>query len=133
MSGKRVSENGNKLSEDEMSISALDEAAEWAQQLMDAEWKGRKDKENVVRYRLSRKVGVSESYLFRLQYKLREMNDVRGSVYRALMIARKAYGLVGEAGEKAYAKEKALADARNSKLVGLADFVAGPETERRMK
>lgn len=74
-----------------MSISALEEAATWAEQLMDAEWKGRKDKENLVRYRLSRKVGVSESYLFRLQYKRREMNDVKGSVYRALMIARKAY------------------------------------------
>lgn len=74
-----------------MSVSALEEAATWAEQLMDAEWKGRKDKENLVRYRLSRKTGVSESYLFRLQYKRREMNDVKGSVYRALMIARKAY------------------------------------------
>lgn len=74
-----------------MSVSALEEAATWAEQLMDAEWKGRKDKENLVRYRLSRKVGISESYLFRLQYKRREMNDVKGSVYRALMIARKSY------------------------------------------
>lgn len=116
-----------------MSMSALHEAAEWAEQLMDAEWKGRKDKENVVRYRLSRKVGVSESYLFRLQYKLREMNDVRGSVYRALMLARHAYGLATEAGETAYQKEKSLADARNSKMAGLAAAVAGPETRKEMK
>lgn len=91
MSDKRVSETGKQVSEDSMSISALEEAATWAEQLMDAEWRGRRDKENLVRYRLSRKVGVSESYLFRLQYKRREMNDVKGSVYRALMIARKAY------------------------------------------
>lgn len=116
-----------------MSISALDEAANWAEELMNAEWKGRRDKEKIVRFRLSRKVGVSESYLFRLQYKLSEMNDVRGSVYRALMLARHAYGLVTEAGEKAYLKEKAMADARNSKLAGLAASVAGPQTEREMR
>ena len=116
-----------------MSISALDEAACWAEELMNAEWKGRKDKEKVVRYRLSRKVGISESYLFRLQYKLSEMNDVRGSVYRALMLARHAYGLATEAGERAYLKEKAMADARNSKLAGLAAAVAGPQTEREVR
>ncbi|PAP94013.1 hypothetical protein [Mesorhizobium wenxiniae] len=132
MSDKRVSKNGKKASEDSMSMSALNEAAGWAEELMDAEWKGRKDKENLVRYRLSRKVGVSESYLFRLQYKLREMNDVRGSVYRALMLARHAYGLVSQAGENAYQEEKALADARNSKMAGLAAVVAGPQIRKEM-
>lgn len=130
MSDKRVSGSGNFISENEMSVTALNEAAQWADELMDAEWKGRHDREKTVRHRLSRNIGVSESYLFRLKYKLAEMSDVRGSVYRALMLARHAYGLVRDAGEEAYAHEKALADARNSKLVGLADFVAGKKMER---
>jgi hypothetical protein len=128
MSDNKHSENGKTISEGVMS-SALNEAAQWADELMDAEWKGRKDRENMVRYRLAKKTGVPESYLYRLKYKVAEMNDVRGSVYRALMIARNAYGLVSEAGELAYQREKALADARNSKMAGLAAFVAGPETK----
>ena len=65
----------------------------------------------------------------RLQYKLREMSDVRGSVYRALMLGRHAYGLAADAGQQAYQHEKVLADARNSKLAGLAAAVAGPQRE----
>ncbi len=113
--------------------TALMEAAQWADELMEAETKSRREKEYVVRDRLAGKIGVNESYLYRLQYKIEEMNDVKGSVYRALMIARHAYGLVSEAGEAAYQKEKALADARNSKLAGLAAAVAGPQNQREMR
>ncbi len=133
MSDNRVSGSGNFISEVNMSVTALSEAAKWADELMDAEWCGRKDREKTVRYRLSKKIGVPESYLFRLKYKIEEMSDVRGSVYRALMLARHAYGLVCEAGEEAYAYEKELADARNSKLAGLASAVAGPQAERAMR
>lgn len=116
-----------------MSMTALHEAANWAEELMDAEWKGRRDREATVRYRLAQKIGVPDSYLFRLKYKLSEMNDVRGSVYRALMLARRAYGLVEEAGARAYEQEKALADARNSKVAGLAAALAGTDTERAVR
>ncbi len=71
--------------------TALMEAARWADELMEAETKTRREKEYVVRDRLAGKIGVNSSYLFRLQYKIEEMNDVKGSVYRALMIARRAY------------------------------------------
>jgi len=125
MSDKRFSENGNGFSE---MTSALHEAATWADELMEAETKSRREKEYVVRHRLAKKIGVSASYLFRLQYKLSEMNDVRGSVYRALMVAREKYGR--EAAERAYGAERELAYARNSKLVGLADFIAGSHRER---
>ena len=130
MSDKSVSGSGNRVSEKDMSAAALNEAAQWADELMDAEWRGRGDREKTVRHRLARNIGVSESYLFRLKYKVSEMTDVRGSVYRALMLARRTYGLVADAGEEAYAHEKALADARNSKLVGLAAAVAGTQIER---
>lgn len=116
-----------------MSACALNEAAQWADKLMEAEWQGRKDRENLVRYRLARKLGISESYLFRLQYKTSEMSDVKGSVYRALRLAAIAYGFITEAGEDAYLKEMELANARNSKVAGLAAALAGPEIQRRMK
>lgn len=116
-----------------MSNPALNEAVSWTAQLMDAEWKGRRDRENLVRYRLAKRLGVSESYLFRLQYKKHEMSDVKGSVYRALMLGAKLYGIVTDAGERAYLQEKELAHARHSKLVGLTDFVAGTQDERSVK
>lgn len=70
-----------------MTSVALNEAKGWATALMDAEFKGRGDREKSVRGRVADKTGVPESYLFRLQYKTREMKDVAGSVYRALMLA----------------------------------------------
>ncbi|MEI4482203.1 MULTISPECIES: hypothetical protein [unclassified Phyllobacterium] len=87
MYGKRVSENGKRVSEGSMSNTALSEAKTWADALMDAEWRGRKDRDGPVRYRVSKKTGVPESYLYRLQYKTAEMKDVAGSVYRSLMLA----------------------------------------------
>ncbi len=86
MSGNSVSETGKNGSKNMTSV-ALIEAKGWADQLMDSEFRGRGDKEKSARYRLSKKTGVPESYLFRLQYKTAEMKDVAGSVYRALMIA----------------------------------------------
>lgn len=66
---------------------ALREALEWHDALMDREFKGRKDKESAARFRLSKKTGVPESYLFRLAHKRREMRDVAGEVYRRLCVA----------------------------------------------
>ncbi|TIN80729.1 hypothetical protein [Mesorhizobium sp.] len=87
MCGKRVSENGKRITGADMSSVALNEAKSWAEVLLDVECQGRKDREGPIRYRLARKLGIPESYLYRLQYKTNEMNDVRGSVYRALMLA----------------------------------------------
>ena len=116
-----------------MSTMALNEAVRWADELMEAETKSRREKEYIVRDRLAKAIGVSASYLFRLQYKTEEMSDVRGSVYRALLLARHAYGLVRDAGEAAYEHEKEKADARNSKMAGLAAALAGPKIERKVK
>lgn len=54
---------------------------------MDAEFKGRGDREKSVRGRLAAKTGIPESYLYRLQYRFAEMRDVAGSAYRALKLA----------------------------------------------
>lgn len=87
-----------------MSTAALFEAKKWADELMDLEFKGRGDREKTARGRLAKKVGLPESYLYRLQYKTREMKDVAGSVYRALMLA---YDKACEGNEKAADRYKA--------------------------
>jgi hypothetical protein len=117
VSDKRISETGKNVSEDAMS-TALMEAAQWADELMEAETKSRREKEYVVRDRLAGKIGVNSSYLFRLQYKIEEMNDVKGSVYRALMIARKAYDSLCERVENAAdAMEKELREIEENNAV----------------
>lgn len=70
-----------------MSNAALTEAKGWFDRLMNLEFKGRGDREKSVRGRLSKRTGIPESYLYRLQYKTTEMKDVAGSAYRALMLA----------------------------------------------
>lgn len=88
MYGKSVGRSGKrKRAEEAMTSVALMEAKGWADDLMNREFKGRGDKEYLARYRLSERTGVSESYLYRLQYKTRDLKDVAGSVYRALMHA----------------------------------------------
>lgn len=87
MYGNNFGKSGKNVSEDEMGSAALIEAKTWADDLMSREFKGRGDKEYLARYRLSERTGVSESYLYRLQYKTRDMKDVAGSVYRALKLA----------------------------------------------
>lgn len=86
MYGKSLSENGKRVSEVEMNSVALNEAKGWADALMDMEFRGRGDREKSVRGRVSKRTGIPESYLYRLQYKTREMKDVAGSAYRALKL-----------------------------------------------
>lgn len=73
----------------------------------------------------SRLYGVPASWLHRLRY--REIRDLPTSAFFAIV---NAYHAAAEAGERAYLAERELADARNSKVAGLARTLAGPETER---
>lgn len=119
--------------------TALMEAAKWADELMEAETKSRREKEYVVRDRLAGKIGVTARYLFRLQYQIDEMNDVKGSVYRALMVARKAYDdLCERLEEKAGAMERELRGIEESNAIyqrpapdcaGVASAQKGAEQE----
>lgn len=77
---------GKKISEEEMTSVALKEAIGWTDKLMTMEFRGRGDKEYLIRHRLSENSGVPESYLYRLQYKSRGMKDVAGEYYRRLKI-----------------------------------------------
>jgi hypothetical protein len=96
VSGKSVSEFGKKRSEDDMTSIALIEAKSFADALMDHEFKGRGDKEKSVRFRLAKRCGVPESYLYRLQYKTRDMKDVAGEVYRRLRMEYEAMCIANE-------------------------------------
>jgi hypothetical protein len=99
-----VSEYGNTRAEGDMSSVALIEAKSWADALMDEEFKGRGDREKSVRFRLAKRTGIRESYLYRLQYKTREMKDVAGEVYRRLKLE---YEAVCQANEEAAERYKA--------------------------
>lgn len=89
-----------------MSTVALTQAVSMADQLMNAEFKGRGDREKTARYRLSKKTGVPESYLFRLTYKAREMGDVKGEWYRLLKQHYEAWCVANEAAADRYDEER---------------------------
>lgn len=70
-----------------MSTTALNEAKGWYENLLDAEFRGRKDTDGAARYRLSSRLGLKENVLFRLQYRVADMKDIAGEAYRRLKIA----------------------------------------------
>lgn len=69
-------------------LSAVDEAASWADVLIGREHRGPGDTIDAARYRLARKHGVPERSLWALRY--RKPKDIAGSVYRALQRAYEA-------------------------------------------
>ncbi|WP_292519893.1 hypothetical protein [Mesorhizobium sp.] len=93
-----VSKSDKSISEGSMSTQALNDAKTWLEVLHDAEFRGRKDTDGAARYRLAKRLGVKENYLFRLQYRAAEMRDVAGEVYRRLGLA---YEEICERNEKA--------------------------------
>lgn len=89
-----------------MSTQALSDAKTWLEVLHDAEFRGRKDKDGAARYRLASRLGVKESYLYRLQYRAEEMKDVAGEVYRRLKLAYEGLCERNEAAADAYRAER---------------------------
>lgn len=89
-----------------MSTQALSDAKTWLDTLHDAEFRGRKDTDGAARYRLATKLGLKESYLFRLQYRAAEMKDVAGEVYRRLKQAHDDMCARNEEAADRYAAER---------------------------
>lgn len=106
MSVNNDSEIGNSVGAKQVQSSALDQARGWADFLMDLEYRGRGDREKSARYRLSKKIGVPESYLHRLKYKAGEMRDVAGSVFLALQTAYNEACEINEAAADRYRDER---------------------------
>jgi len=89
-----------------MSTCALNEAKSWLDVLHDAEFRGRRDTDGAARYRLASRLGVKESYLYRLQYRAEEMKDVAGEVYRRLKLAYEGLCERNEAAADAYRAQR---------------------------
>lgn len=116
-----------------MSSIALKQAVHWHDALMDAEHKGRKDNESAARFRLSKKIGVPESYLYRLAYKRRDMRDVAGEVYRRLQEGYAAICLRIETSADAMNAERQLIEETNATSTGHPHVVARVATAAQSK
>lgn len=105
---------------DKMSVQYVSDAKGMADAILHSVHRGPGDTVEAAMYRAERLYGVPATWLHRLRY--RPIKDMPVSAYGAVV---NAYRAACEATEKAYQAERKLADARNSKLLGLADFVAG--------
>lgn len=108
-----------------VSVEYVNEAKRMGEFILQRAHRGPGDTVEAAMHRAERLFGAPASWLHRLRY--REIADMPVSAFAVLV---QAYQAACSAGEKAYQKEKALADARNSKLAGLAAFVAGPQATR---
>lgn len=87
-----------------MSTTALVEGKGYYDKLMDAEYRGRKDRSGSARGRLADYLMVNENKLLRLEYKIEEMRDIGGEFYRRL---RLGYLAMCEGNEEAAAAMEA--------------------------
>lgn len=104
MKGKTFGKSAKSNGESEMSTTALIEGKQFYDRLMDAEYRGRKDRNGSARGRLASLLGVNENKLLRLEYKFEEMRDIGGEFYRRLKLAHDA---ICEGNEEAAAAMKA--------------------------
>jgi hypothetical protein len=113
---------------DKMSVEYVNEAKGMADFILRAVHRGPGDTVDAAMHRAERAFGAPAKWLHRLRY--RDLNDLPVSAFFAIL---NAYRAAHEAGSAAYEHEKALADARNSKMAGLAALVAGAENEGAVK
>ena len=111
-----------------MSAEYINESKRMGEFILQRVHRGPGDTVDAAMHRAERLYGVSAKWLHRLRY--RELKDMPVSAFAALV---HAYRAASDAGERAYQEEKALADARNSKLAGLAAFVAGTQNQGSVK
>lgn len=104
MKDKNIGKFAKSRSESEMSTTALHEGRKYYDGLMDAEYRGRKDRNASARARLADDMGVNETKLLRLEYKIEEMRDIGGELYRRLQIW---YRAICEKNEAAAAEMRA--------------------------
>ncbi|TIT84632.1 MAG: hypothetical protein E5W55_33975, partial [Mesorhizobium sp.] len=86
MKDKSFGKSAKNVSESDMSTTALLKGREYYDALMDAEYRGRKDRNGSARSRLADDMGVNESKLLRLEYRIEEMRDIGGELFRRLSI-----------------------------------------------
>jgi hypothetical protein len=132
MKGYSVSDSGNSLRRTNHEAVALDEARFWAEELQKAEFRGLGDTREAARFRVAQRTGIEESYLKRLRYKWREMGEVAGSKYRALMLAYEELVSANDAAASEYRRERReLRDQRNEADLERAQTSVGEGGARR--
>jgi len=109
---------------DKMSVEYVSEARGMADFILQKVHRGPGDTVDAAMHRAERLYGVPAAWLHRLRY--RQITDMPVSAFGAIV---HAYRAACEATERAYEAERKLADARGSKLLGLADALAGKKTE----
>lgn len=107
-----------------MSVEYVSEAKGMADYILTRVYRGPGDTVDAAMHRAERLYGAPANWLHRLRY--RNVKDMPVSAFASIT---RAYRAVREASERAYAAERELADARNSKVLWLADLVAGEKTE----
>ena len=114
----------DKVTEEETSMDAayIATARGMADYLLTKEHRGPGDTIDAAAYRLQTRFGVPSSLLMRLRH--REVKDMLLSNFIALATA---YQRATERMERAYAEEKKMAV--DTRILRLADFVAGQETQ----
>jgi len=111
-----------------MSVEYVNESKRMADFILHKVHRGPGDTVEAAMHRAERLYGVPANWLHRLRY--REIKDMPMSAFAALA---HAYRAASHAADAAYEAERKLADARGSKVVWLADLVAGKEDERTLK
>jgi len=109
---------------DKMSVDYISHAKGMSECILAKSYRGAGDTVEAAMHRAERKFGAPATWMHRLRY--RNIKDMPVSAYAAIV---RAYKLATEATERAYTSEKELADAPNSKLIGLADFVVGKKSK----
>ena len=107
-----------------MSAAVVIEAKTMADFILHRVHRGPGDTVDAAMHRAERTYGVPSEWLHRLRY--RDLKDVPGSVLITLF---NAYRAASEHAERGYQKERALHET-HSALVGLADALAGSQTEK---
>lgn len=64
----------------------VEKATLWSEEMQKAYFRGLGDTREAARGRLARDIGVPESYLKRLRYKVRDLSDIPGSILIRLAI-----------------------------------------------
>lgn len=108
-----------------VSVEYVNEAKRMGDFILQRAHRGPGDTVEAAMHRAEKLFGASAAWLHRLRY--REISDMPVSAFAMLF---KAYEEACLAGERAYQHEKALADARNSKVAWLAAAVAGPAVQQ---
>lgn len=109
---------------DKMSVEYVSEARGMADFILQKVHRGPGDTVDAAMHRAERMYGVPASWLHRLRY--RQITDMPVSAFGAIV---HAYRAAQEASSRAYEAERKLADERSSKLLRLADAVAGKKME----